>query len=91
VTGRGHDMTRHVRSVAEQRIARVWSVRPSRLVDHGTGVSDETRGEATRRTGLIGRWARLVVKNPLWTLSVLGPDAACNAFGQFKQRVQSRG
>jgi hypothetical protein len=55
-----------------------------------TAVSGQTRGEATRRTGLIGCWACLVshdrmclvVKNPLWTLSVLGPDAACNAFDQ---------
>jgi hypothetical protein len=73
VTGRSHGMTRPVWSVAEQHIARVWSVRPPRPVDHGTSASDETHDEATRRTGLIGRWARSVsrdrtrpvTKNPL--------------------------
>jgi hypothetical protein len=85
--------------VAEQRAARVRSVRPPRPVDRGTGASGQTRGEATRRTGLIGRWARPVsrdrtrpvAKNPFWTLSVLGPDAGTVASGQFQQRVRSRG
>jgi hypothetical protein len=56
VTGHGHGMTGHVWSVAEQRAARVWSVRPARPVDRGTGASGQTRGEATRHTGLIGHW-----------------------------------
>jgi hypothetical protein len=39
VTGRGLGLTGRVRSVAEQRAAQVWSVRPVRLVPHGTGAS----------------------------------------------------
>jgi hypothetical protein len=73
VIGHGHSMTGRVWSVAEQPAARVWSVRPPHPADRGTGTSGQTRGEATRHTRLIGRWARPisrdrtrpVAKNPL--------------------------
>jgi hypothetical protein len=57
VTRCGHGMTGRVWLVAEQRATRVRSVRLPRPVDRGTDASGQTRGEATRRTGLIERWA----------------------------------
>jgi hypothetical protein len=50
VTGHGLILTGRVRSVAEQRVARVRSVQPARPVDRGTGASSQApRGTADRK------------------------------------------